>query len=167
MVIRARICNPRSDSNGGVRTARSSPPPSRSKRSAALAGRAGARTRRPPPAAARNAWTRPSGGGRPADLVERRETRELVRRCIDRLPDAYRTVLLLRDVEELDTDETADALGTTASAVKTRLHRARQALRPPVRQLPGCAVRPARLRGISSRGPDRARSVRCRRLRAG
>ena len=48
---------------------------------------------------------------------------------LERLPDAYRTVLLLRDIEELDTDETATMLGITPQAVKTRLHRARQALR--------------------------------------
>jgi RNA polymerase sigma-70 factor (ECF subfamily) len=62
-------------------------------------------------------------------LVERRETRAMVRRCIDRLPESYRTVLLLRDIEERDTDETAALLGISRQAVKTRLHRARQALR--------------------------------------
>ena len=59
----------------------------------------------------------------------REETRVQVRACIDRLPAAYRTVLLLRDIEELDTEETAKQLGITPGAVKTRLHRARQALR--------------------------------------
>jgi RNA polymerase sigma-70 factor (ECF subfamily) len=59
----------------------------------------------------------------------RDETRAQVRACIDRLPDPYRTVLLLRDIEELDTEETAQHLGISTSAVKTRLHRARQALR--------------------------------------
>ena len=63
------------------------------------------------------------------ELMEREETRAMVRKAIDRLPTNYRTVLLLRDVEELDTDETAAMLGVTANAVKTRLHRARQALR--------------------------------------
>jgi RNA polymerase sigma-70 factor (ECF subfamily) len=62
-------------------------------------------------------------------LVERREVRELVRSCIDRLPCRYRTVLLLRDIEELDTADTAKILGLSAAAVKVRLHRARQALR--------------------------------------
>ena len=52
-----------------------------------------------------------------------------VRACIDRVPEPYRTVLLLRDIEELDTEQTAERLGITAGAVKTRLHRARQALR--------------------------------------
>jgi RNA polymerase sigma-70 factor (ECF subfamily) len=59
----------------------------------------------------------------------RAETRAQVRACIDQLPDAYRTVLVLRDIEELDTDQTAERLGSTPGAVKTRLHRARQALR--------------------------------------
>jgi RNA polymerase sigma-70 factor (ECF subfamily) len=57
------------------------------------------------------------------------ETRAQVRACIDRLPLAYRTVLVLRDMEELDTDRTAKAIGTTRAVVKTRLHRARRALR--------------------------------------
>jgi len=65
----------------------------------------------------------------PLDVLARHETREIVRRSIERLPDAYRSVLLLRDVEELDTEETARLLGLSGSAVKTRLHRARQALR--------------------------------------
>ncbi len=62
-------------------------------------------------------------------LIERDETRALVRESIERLPEAYRTVLLLRDIEELDTEQTAEALGLSKAAVKTRLHRARQALR--------------------------------------
>ena len=62
-------------------------------------------------------------------LIERNETRALVRQAIERLPEAYRTVLLLRDIEEFDTEQTAEALGLTRAAVKTRLHRARQALR--------------------------------------
>jgi RNA polymerase sigma-70 factor (ECF subfamily) len=64
-----------------------------------------------------------------AAMVERSELRALVRARIDELPESYRTVLLLRDIEELDTDETARVLGTTPNAVKIRLHRARQALR--------------------------------------
>lgn len=61
-------------------------------------------------------------------LIER-ETRQQIRACIDQLPDAYREVLILRDIEELDTQETASLLGIAPGAVKTRLHRARQALR--------------------------------------
>lgn len=59
----------------------------------------------------------------------RREARESVREGIERLPESYRTVLVLRDIEGLDTEEAAEAMGMTTSAVKTRLHRARQALR--------------------------------------
>ncbi len=62
-------------------------------------------------------------------LLERRETRSIVRAAIDRLPESHRMVLLLRDVEELDTEEAAAVLGASPNAVKTRLHRARQALR--------------------------------------
>ena len=64
-----------------------------------------------------------------ASDAERAETRELVRRCIAQLPDSYRVVLVLRDIEELDTAAVAEHLGIEAGAVKTRLHRARQALR--------------------------------------
>ncbi|HTE06771.1 MAG TPA: sigma-70 family RNA polymerase sigma factor [Planctomycetota bacterium] len=62
-------------------------------------------------------------------LLSVRETGEIVRASIDKLPETYRVVLMLRDIEELDTDETAALLGVTPNAVKIRLHRARQALR--------------------------------------
>lgn len=66
----------------------------------------------------------------PADkAMMRAEQRAVVRQCIGELPDNYRTVLILRDIEELDTDEVAERLGVTPNAVKIRLHRARQALR--------------------------------------
>ena len=61
--------------------------------------------------------------------LERSETRAFVRAQIDKLPDTYRTVLLLRDIEELSTSEVAVMLSTSENAVKIRLHRARQALR--------------------------------------
>ena len=64
-----------------------------------------------------------------ATEVERNEVLALVRRGIDRLPANYRTVLLLRDIEELSTEEVAGMLGVTTNAIKVRLHRARQALR--------------------------------------
>lgn len=62
-------------------------------------------------------------------MMETRERREFVRNCIDRLPEAPRLVLLLRDIQELDTAETAAALGVSEGVVKVRLHRARHALR--------------------------------------
>jgi RNA polymerase sigma-70 factor (ECF subfamily) len=61
--------------------------------------------------------------------IQRKETRAAVRVCIDQLPDDYRTVLLLRDIQELDTAEVAEQLGITEGNVKVRLHRARQALK--------------------------------------
>ncbi len=65
----------------------------------------------------------------PDERLMRDETRALVRRCIDLLPDDYRTVLMLRDIDQLSTDETAKMLGSAPNTIKTRLHRARQALR--------------------------------------
>jgi RNA polymerase sigma-70 factor (ECF subfamily) len=61
-------------------------------------------------------------------LLERRETRTLVRAAMADLPESYRAVLLLRDLEDRSTRETADALGISENAAKLRLHRARQAL---------------------------------------
>jgi len=61
--------------------------------------------------------------------LEREETRAAVRACIDQLPDDYRTIVLLRDIEQFNTDQTAELLDLSRVAVKTRLHRARQALR--------------------------------------
>lgn len=71
----------------------------------------------------------PEWEGSAETLLARKETRSIVRKAIDRLPDSYRSVLLLRDIEELSTEEAARSLGVTANAVKIRLHRARQALR--------------------------------------
>ena len=65
----------------------------------------------------------------PGNRLARAETQNQIRACIDLLPDDYRTVLLLRDIEELDTEQTAEVLRISVPAVKTRLHRARQALR--------------------------------------
>jgi len=62
-------------------------------------------------------------------IFERKETAAMVRLAIAQLPDLYRVVLTLRDIEERDTIETAAAIGTTTTVVKVRLHRARQALR--------------------------------------
>jgi len=63
------------------------------------------------------------------ELHERGELRALVRAAIEKLPETYRTVLLLRDIEELETQAVARLLGISGNAVKVRLHRARQALR--------------------------------------
>lgn len=75
-------------------------------------------------------------------LLTRSQTRSIVRQAIDHLPESYRAVLLLRDIEEFSTEETAKSLGVTENAVKIRLHRARQALRgllePHFRQTAPC-----------------------------
>jgi len=63
------------------------------------------------------------------DPVERRELATVLDKAVEALPESYRNVLLLRDIEELDTEETAEVMGISPGAVKTRLHRARQALR--------------------------------------
>jgi RNA polymerase sigma-70 factor (ECF subfamily) len=62
-------------------------------------------------------------------LTDGHETQEMVRRCIDQLPEGYRSILVLRDIEELNTIEAAEILAVTPNAVKIRLHRARQALK--------------------------------------
>jgi RNA polymerase sigma-70 factor (ECF subfamily) len=65
----------------------------------------------------------------PDSAAEREEIRAIVRKSIDALPEPYRVVLLLRDIEGFDTADVASQLELTEAAVKTRLHRARQALR--------------------------------------
>jgi RNA polymerase sigma-70 factor (ECF subfamily) len=72
------------------------------------------------------------------EILDERERRRMVLKCIARLPERYRVVLMLRDIEELDTAETAHRLGLAANTVKVRLHRGRQALRTLlVRELSG------------------------------
>ncbi len=61
--------------------------------------------------------------------LERAETAEIVRRKIDELPEIYRTVLLMHDIEEMSHAEIAESLGVSINVAKVRLHRARQALR--------------------------------------
>ncbi|HEV3279187.1 MAG TPA: sigma-70 family RNA polymerase sigma factor [Terriglobia bacterium] len=65
----------------------------------------------------------------PEQLLGRTETREIMEKAIQNLPDSFRTVFQLRDVEGLSTEETAEMLGLTISAVKARLFRARLRLR--------------------------------------
>jgi len=69
-----------------------------------------------------------SWGESPERLLERDETRAIVRSAIGSLPHSYRVALMLRDIEGLSTHEAAVALGITDNALKLRLHRARQAL---------------------------------------
>jgi RNA polymerase sigma-70 factor (ECF subfamily) len=64
----------------------------------------------------------------PSEVLERGEIRQLLQEAIERLPDIYRQVFLLRDVEEMNINETAEALNISIPSVKVRLHRARMML---------------------------------------
>ena len=64
----------------------------------------------------------------PLEALERKELREALRVAVAELPDIYRQVFTLRDLEELNVEETAQALGINPGAVKVRLHRARMML---------------------------------------
>ena len=68
----------------------------------------------------------------PEEELLSNETRRAVRRMIASLPDRYRVVLMLRDMEGLSNEETAKILDDSVASVKSRLHRARMALREQV-----------------------------------
>lgn len=61
----------------------------------------------------------------PLEALERKELREALRGAVADLPHTYRQVFVLRDIEELNIEETAQALGVNSGVVKVRLHRAR------------------------------------------
>lgn len=65
----------------------------------------------------------------PEEKVLQSELRQVLEEAIGELPDMYKSVLLLRDIEELSTQETAQILDLSEDVVKTRLHRARLAVR--------------------------------------
>ena len=71
---------------------------------------------------------------RPDEQLQSEELRRHIQTAVDALPDGLRTVFLVRDVEGLSTEETAEMLGLSLPAVKTRLHRARLALREAIGQ---------------------------------
>jgi RNA polymerase sigma-70 factor (ECF subfamily) len=64
----------------------------------------------------------------PSEVLERKEVRQILQKAITSLPEKYREVFILRDVEELNVVETAAALRITVGNVKVRLHRARMML---------------------------------------
>jgi RNA polymerase sigma-70 factor (ECF subfamily) len=87
----------------------------------------------------------------PSEALERSELRAALQTAVAELPPIYREVFTLRDLEELNVEETARALGVTANVVKVRLHRARMLLQkrlvpflktafPPRRRLFGRAL---------------------------
>ena len=65
----------------------------------------------------------------PTTTIQRSEIRQLLERRIDELPMSYRTVFVLREVEEMSVEETSAALGIPPATVRTRLFRARALLR--------------------------------------
>jgi RNA polymerase sigma-70 factor (ECF subfamily) len=68
-------------------------------------------------------------GKLPEDELQNAEVRAVLHQVIADLPPMYRCVVLLRDIEQLSTEETAQILDLTTDTVKTRLHRARAAMR--------------------------------------
>lgn len=85
----------------------------------------------------RDMLMRGSQPARPDAAIAREELRRLIERAVAALPDMFRTVFVLREVEGLSVEETAQALGIAPATVKTRLLRARrrlqEALEPDVR----------------------------------
>ena len=65
----------------------------------------------------------------PSDLIERKEIRAAVRKALDTLPEKYRAVFVLRDMQHLTVAETVTVLEFTVPAVKAQLHRARLQMR--------------------------------------
>jgi RNA polymerase sigma-70 factor (ECF subfamily) len=69
------------------------------------------------------------GGEDPEGAAAQGEIRRLLEHAVDELPEAFRLVFLMREVDERSIAETAEALGVKPETVKTRLHRARRMLR--------------------------------------
>jgi RNA polymerase sigma-70 factor (ECF subfamily) len=91
------------------------------------------------------------GGGEPPEPpaetpgperdLENRELQDLLRAAVEILPDPLRAVFCLREIEQLSTEQTADALGLTAENVRVRLHRAKRSLRQMLDEKIGREVR--------------------------
>ena len=79
----------------------------------------------------------------PEEQTSNSELRRLLEQAVERLPDAYRTIFMLRDVEEMSTADAAYALEITEENVKVRLHRARALLRKSLFTLAGTESRQA------------------------
>jgi len=85
----------------------------------------------------------PSKDKNPEELASDHELGRVLQQAIDGLPQMYRTVFLMREVEGLGTNETAECLGLTAENVKVRLHRARSRLRYAIHQQVGTEIESA------------------------
>jgi RNA polymerase sigma-70 factor (ECF subfamily) len=81
----------------------------------------------------------PSNDRTPEQQASNRELGDLLEKAILGLPETYRTVLIMRDVEEMNTAETAEVLGITEENVKVRLHRARMLLRDELYSMAGAS----------------------------
>lgn len=73
----------------------------------------------------------------PYDWVEQVERKDMIERALRSLPESYRAVVVLREVEDLSYDEISNVLGIAEGTVKSRLKRGREMLR---RKLAGCVV---------------------------
>ncbi len=85
----------------------------------------------------------PFGNASPEADAARTEARRLLERAVDDLPEGFRAVFIMRGVDELSVEETAQALGLKPETVKTRLHRARRLLRESLDAKLGSAVKEA------------------------
>jgi len=99
----------------------------RRQRSTVDLGELHARDDRDPQQTFASSWRAPDSD--PERAAARSQMRQILERAIDGLPAAFRTVLILRDVEELSVQQTAKLLGIRPETVRTRLHRARRFLR--------------------------------------
>jgi RNA polymerase sigma-70 factor (ECF subfamily) len=93
-----------------------------------------------------DAWQQANGGASPfptgpEDHAAARELGGFLEHALDDLPDIYRSVFVLREIEELSTAEVASCLDITEDLVKVRLHRARVALRSRLDRRVGSALR--------------------------
>jgi RNA polymerase sigma-70 factor (ECF subfamily) len=82
----------------------------------------------------------PGLDGNPEANASRAEIRRLLERAVDDLPEAFRIVFVMRDIEQMSVEETASQLGIQPETVKTRLHRARRLLREALQQKLGSAL---------------------------
>jgi RNA polymerase sigma-70 factor (ECF subfamily) len=79
----------------------------------------------------------------PERATAQHQLRRFLERAIDDLPETFRTVFVMRDIEQASTEETASVLGIRQQTVKTRLHRARRMLRAALGEHVGAALKDA------------------------
>jgi len=79
----------------------------------------------------------------PEQQASNSEVRRLLEEAVENLPDAYRTVFLLRDIEDMSTTDAAEVLEITEDNVKVRLHRARALLRKSLYARAGMEIKEA------------------------